>query len=434
LAQTGQAEAAIAEFEEVVIKSREVRGNSHPETLRAEHSFLALCPDRWSAADRIVALGDLVERATASLGIDHQTTVRAWLDLARLLVAAGEARRGREVLLERYDLVRAACSAGNTLVHAAEIEMSRALAELGEYAAAISWAESAFYSLRAKLPPDVRGVTEASTALLLALTAAGRAAEAISLWSPLGRNLPVLGTVDHLIVLRKFAAGLRNNGFFIESARIITELLETPGAKELIDFETRATLEYERAAGILAAGQDKESFVLLDTAEIYARRSYLSALSRLGALHPSTLRILTLLISALRLRGTPEEGLDLSRELVGSALEAYGPDSSEWYDARSEQIFVLGASRRFEEAIAETESLLLDCVGSDRLSIRERLTLQHNAAAYAYLLGNLEGATERLTEVLSARSTQLGEDDPDTVASRNMLATIRQPGLDGVLA
>jgi len=349
-----------------------------PEALRAESVRIDLAREKRSFEELEAGRLELVARARAALGPEHETTLELEVELAELergfaRYAAAEERLGRVLELRRRVLGPE---------HPATLATAEVLANVfrgqGRVREAIELSEEGLAAAREVLGARHHDVLIIQNKLADLYSAAGRYDDSAALFEATLQGFALAFGEHH----PGTAATLNNLG-----------LLEQRRARF-----AEAQTAFERALEIRR--------------ELYGEAS-----------HPA-LQTLNNLALCYRMQGRPAEALPIFEELVEGFRQIFGASHPESITVLDNWGVTFYALRRFEEALAvfeEEVDLSSGALGEAHPLVAR---VRNNLGATLLELDRPEEALEQHERALAAREAAFGPEHPDTLASLGHIARI----------
>jgi CHAT domain-containing protein len=351
--QTGETEAALPIFAEVLAAFRQGLGEQHPDTITATFNLAFALKQTGRFAEAEPLFGRIVELRTATLGERHPITIVAINEHATVLQILGRSEvaepmfarlvtLGREVLGERD---------ANTLVFLAN--HGRVLQGLGRIDEAEVVLREALRLQRETLGERNPSTLAALNSYAAVLEAQYRLPEAERLYAEALRlRREVLGQrhPETVEALNNFAVVLIRQDRFAEAEPVMREALD---ASRAISGERSLTT-------ILALGN--YGYVLerlgrLEEAEPYARDALAAQRAVLGPRHPSTLLSLNNYASLLTAQRRWDEALPVIEEGLVIARAEMGMRHPSTQLLLANRTLILLANRRPDEALKAAREL-----------------------------------------------------------------------------
>jgi tetratricopeptide (TPR) repeat protein len=204
-----------------------------------------------------------------------------------------------------------------------------------------------------------------------------------------------------------------------ECERLLPHALAVVDHGQRLEEEPEAwlRLQAESAHYLWQRGQYRQAMTLQEEALASCRRV-------LGDDHPNTMNAMNNLALGLRALGDLDGARELFEQALASCRRVLGDDHPDTLNAmnnlaltRRELGDLDGARELHEQALARFPRVLKDHPNT--------LIVMNNLAAIRWALGDLQGARELYEQALAGRRRVLGDAHPDTVASMNALAKVR---------
>lgn len=374
----GQVEVAIRQLEVLIPDLDQVLGDRNPTTLKARNVLGGMYREHERVDEALELHSRLSEATVETFGPEHPLALIMLNDLAITHFAAGDQSQAlalfERCLTERRRLLGP--DHPDTLT--TESNLARALLALGHTERALEVLDPLLLRMVRVHGPDAPRVLELREHAAIAYDSAGRAHDA-----------------------RR------------EAAEVVTVRARVLGA---LHPDTVATFDW--LLNHLFAGEDFEGLVRWRTWHLeHIGEAH-------GAAAPETITARQELAYALQLAGAPDEAIACAEQTLALCLEALGPDHEQTLVSRNLLANAHFGALQYAQAGA-LYALNLDewrrAAGEDASGT---LAAMHNLALCREHEGDRAAARQGYSAAAQGRARVLGEDDPDTLASRVGAASV----------
>ncbi len=388
-------------LQEKILKTRiDLKGEEHPETLRATHAMGTILLSLGRTAEAEPLVRKTLDLRRRILGNSHQETISSLNNLGGLLLDQGKLTEAEPILREAYDVARLSLDEEDLLAVNASSNLGMLLCAQGKWEEAETHLRSTVARRKVVLGDLHHDTLYSKVNLAGLLSSQEKLQDAEQLLrDTLEESLLLLGT-EHpttLVCVAALGRNLVDQGKLAEAERFVGDAIEK--CPKVLGERHKTTLVAVETKGLLLQDQGK-----LDEAESILRDVLQRWRQMFGDEHPSSIRALDRLASLLWHQGKLAESKPLTEEALALSRRIHGNDHPTTLHLLNDLAALYWSLKLFDQAIPIFEDLVKHSEAQKGRADRTTLLLIANLGVNYKDAGRLADAIPLLREAHAASS------------------------------